>query len=339
MRFCAVQDRPLTTDRNQYRYYRKENERLFEYFRRFPLLPESPDPKLTKKWDLESFNLYKLSYKVEPKLRIFAYLLIPYSENKAKLPGILALHQHNDEYKAGKSETIGFVKNPTYTELEAVPPDPEHNTPKGRIQFAYARELCQRGFIVLAPDFIGFEEYRDKDERYEDPRFIRGYEEMLNAKYIIYGSSLMAKHLHDLYVAISVLSTMKQVDSEKIGVIGHSLGGEMATFLTALDSRIKAGVSSCGTFSFEEFETSGRMETAEIVIPNFRTNGKDFDFFLDMIPPTPFLATHGNKDPLMSSRFYNKDRENFEYFAFEGIHEFPKEVRERAYIFLAKNLL
>ena len=338
MKFCAVQDRPLTTDRGQYRFYRKENERFFKYFRRFPLIPESPDPKFVEKWDMGSFNLHKLSYYVEPKLRIFAYLLIPNTENRAKFPGILALHQHNDEYKAGKSETVGLVRNPTYTELEAVPPNLGHNTPKSRKQFAYARELCERGFIVMAPDFIGFEEYRDKDECYDDPRFIRGYEEMLSAKYILYGSSLMAKHLHDLYVAISVLTAMGRVDSGRIGVIGHSLGGEMAAILTVLDSRIRAGVSSCGTFSFEEFETSGRIETAEIIIPSFRRDGKDFDFFLDMIPPTPFLATHGTQDPLMSSRFYGKERKNFEYLAFEGTHGFPEEVREKAYIFLARSL-
>jgi pimeloyl-ACP methyl ester carboxylesterase len=339
MKYANIQNRELTSNSEQYSFFRNENKDILRYLRKFPKLPESYDVRFLEKWDLNKCKLLKISYLVEPLLSVCSYLLLPKTLNDKKRPGILALHQHNDEYQAGKSEVIGLVKNPQYTKLEAVLPNKSHQTPNSRNQFAYGRELCERGFIVLAPDFIGFEDYREKDDYYQDRRFLRGYEEMLSAKYLNYGSCLMAKHIHDMYVALSVLSSIKGANSSKLGVIGHSLGGEVATLLSAFDSRVKAGVSSCATISYEDIETRNRMETAETIIPNFRANGLDFDFFLDMIPPTPFLATNGQEDATVQGQILlERNRRNFEVISFLGKHSFPQEVREAAYGFFRKVL-
>src|SRR5262249_31658022 len=50
--------------------------------------------------------------------------------------------------------------------------------------------------------------------------------------------------------AIDVLQSLPEVDANKIGVIGHSLGGHNALFVAAFDSRIKAVITSCGFNSF-----------------------------------------------------------------------------------------
>ncbi|NHJ13287.1 MAG: hypothetical protein EAX95_06390 [Candidatus Thorarchaeota archaeon] len=334
MEYGAVQDRVLTDDFNQYQYHRKENAQLFKYLRKFPLIPKSLELGYMDLWDFHSFDLHKIQYCVEPELPIFAYLLIP-KNLQIKVPGILALHEHNDEYKAGKSETIGLVQNPEYTKLEAVAPNPRYVTPESHRQFAYAKDLCEQGFVVLAPDFIGFEEYREVSDYYNELGFLRGYEEMLSSKYILYGSCLLAKHLHDLYVAVSVLTSLGYVNSDRIGVIGHSMGGEMASILTAIDSRIKAGAVSCGYVSYNAFEKSGRMETAEAIIPNFRADRKDFDFFLKMIPPTPFLLTHDARE---TADLPNDTWKNLDVFEHKSGHSFPDAARMRAYAFLRANL-
>jgi dienelactone hydrolase len=334
MEYGAIQDRVLTEVVDQYRFRRRENSQIFNYLKKFPLIPASLDIDYVDIWDFHSFDLHKIKYCVEPDLPVFAYLLVP-KNLKTKTPGILALHEHNDEYKAGKSEAIGLVQNPEYTKLEAVPPDPSHSPPHSHAQFAYARELCEHGFIVLAPDFIGFEEYREVSDYYNEPGFIRGYEEMLSSKYLLYGSCLLAKHLHDIYIAVSVLTSLNHVDSEKIGVIGHSLGGEMASILAAFDKRIKVGAVSCGFVSYKAFEKSGRMETAEAIIPNFRADNQDFDFFLNMIQPTPFLLTHDARD---SAQLSPKTKKMIEIFEHDSGHAFPEPARERAYQFLTDHL-
>ena len=46
--------------------------------------------------------------------------------------------------------------------------------------------------------------------------------------------------------AITFLETRPEVDPERIGVAGHSMGGKLATNLAGIDRRIKAAVPSCG---------------------------------------------------------------------------------------------
>jgi predicted dienelactone hydrolase len=46
---------------------------------------------------------------------------------------------------------------------------------------------------------------------------------------------------------------MPEVDDDRIGAIGHSLGGHNALFLAAFDWRIKAVITSCGFNSFYKY--------------------------------------------------------------------------------------
>ena len=332
-----VASRGLTTTYGQYPGFREENRVVASWLGQVPHWPTDMLPTLLDEWDFGTFHLQKIAYSTEPGVSGCAYLLRPAAAPAYPVPGILALHQHNDEYAAGKSEVVGLVDNADYPELRAVAPDDTQRPPSSRVPFAYARELAERGYIVLAPDFVGFEEYRDQDEYYQQPSFIRLYEEMLSSKYLLYGSCLMAKHVHDVLVAVTVLAAMQGVDSNRIGIIGHSLGGEVAAIAATLDSRIKAGVSSCGIVAYQHFEQSGRAESAETIIPGFRAAGYNFDFFLRRIAPTPFLATYGLDEPGAAERQQLLPA-SIEGLAFAGGHGFPAEIRQQCYTFLDRQL-
>ena len=92
---------------------------------------------------------------------------------------------------------------------------------------AYGRELAERGYIVLAPDYPTFGDYPCD---FSDPRFASG--------------SILGVFNH--IRCIDWLVSRDDVDAGRIGAIGHSLGGHNAMFLAALDERVKATVSSCG---------------------------------------------------------------------------------------------
>ena len=340
MRYGDVEQRGLTDDYDQYPGLRDENRLVASWCGRVPHWPATLSPTLLAEWDFGTFRLQKIVYSIEPGLSVHAYLLLPAAAPQQPVPGILALHQHNDEYAAGKSEVVGLVDDPGYPHLRAVRPDTQRRQSPTRAEFAYARELAERGYIVLAPDFVGFEEYRDQDDYYQEPGFRRLYEEMLSSKYLLYGSCLLAKHLHDVRVAVTVLAGTSGVDPDRIGIIGHSLGGEIAIIASTLDSRIKAGVSSCGIVSYQHFEQSRRAETAETIIPGFRAAGLDFDFFLARIAPTPFLATYGLHEPGAAERqqLLAASASSTEGFGFAGGHGFPAEVRQRCYTFLDHHL-
>ncbi|MGH9961260.1 MAG: alpha/beta hydrolase, partial [Pyrinomonadaceae bacterium] len=104
----------------------------------------------------------------------------------------------------------------------------------GKPDLHYALELARRGYVTLAPDYPNFGDYRC------DP-YAHGY------------VSATMKGILNHRRAIDLLQSLSQVDSERIGVIGHSLGGHNSLFLAAFDQRAKAVVTSCGFTSFKKY--------------------------------------------------------------------------------------
>jgi hypothetical protein len=106
-------------------------------------------------------------------------------------------------------------------------------------------ELVARGYVVIAPDALAFE-----DRNWSNPS---GEAESFElATRLIQGKTLLAKCLHDVGVALDYLMTRQEVDPLRIGFIGHSYGGKMAIWAAALDERIGASVSNCGCVSFKQ---------------------------------------------------------------------------------------
>ena len=104
----------------------------------------------------------------------------------------------------------------------------------GKPNLHYAAELAERGYVTLAPDYPSFGEYR--------------YDFAASP----YKSGSM-KAVWNNMRAIDLLQSLPEVDPERIGCIGHSLGGHNTMFTAAFDTRIKALVSSCGFTSFPKY--------------------------------------------------------------------------------------
>jgi len=100
---------------------------------------------------------------------------------------------------------------------------------------AYARELALRGYVVIAPDYPSFGELKDYD--FESAR---------------YASGTLAGIFYHMR-CVDLLQSLDEVDPDRLGVIGHSLGGHNAMFLSAFDPRLKVIVASCGWTQFENY--------------------------------------------------------------------------------------
>jgi putative membrane-bound dehydrogenase-like protein len=100
---------------------------------------------------------------------------------------------------------------------------------------SYVPELVRRGYVVICPDYPSFGEYASYDFA-KDP----------------YESGTM-KGIVNHIRAIDVLSSRDDVDPDRIGTIGHSLGGHNAIFLGVFDERVKVVVSSCGWTPFHDY--------------------------------------------------------------------------------------
>ena len=287
--------------------------------------PEKTDLKgeIISSEDKHTHILQRVRYYVEPGECVESYLLIP-KELMKKNPAIIAIHQHNCEYYLGKSEPAGLSKNSMYH---------------------YGLELCLRGYVVLCPDNLGFEDRRPDEYKRKENDNLEGmnYERLLFSKYILEGSTLQAKYLSDLCKGVDFLETLDFVDSERIGAIGHSLGGQETLWLTWFDKRIKVGVSSCGFSQMKTILRDDILHNYAAYVFGLLNIGDIGDIICDMAPK-PFLMTNGEEDGLFPvdgvrdivSKAQKKYMEmgcaeNFNHIIFKGKHAFPEDVRVRAY--------
>jgi len=104
----------------------------------------------------------------------------------------------------------------------------------GSLNLDYAYELAKRGYVTLAPDYPNFGDYKF------DP-YSHGY------------LSATMKGIWNHMAAVDLLQSLPEVDPDRIGCIGHSLGGHNTLFLAAFDKRVKAVVTSCGFTSFYKY--------------------------------------------------------------------------------------
>jgi dienelactone hydrolase len=172
--------------------------------RRVPL-----DVQVTTTIKEAGFTRKKISFATETGDRVPAWLLLPDPVRMpaARFPAMLCLHQ---TIAIGKDEPAGLGSNR---------------------ELAYARELAERGYVTLAPDYPNFGEYK------------------INVYNLGYTSATMKAIWNNLR-AVDLLCDLHEVDPSRIGVIGHSLGGHNAIFTALFDVRIKAVVSSCGFNAF-----------------------------------------------------------------------------------------
>src|SRR5438034_551218 len=91
----------------------------------------------------------------------------------------------------------------------------------GNPNLHYALHLAERGYVTLAPDYPSFGAYPFDFKKSE------------------FKSGSM-KAIWNNMRAADLLESREEVDSKRIGVIGHSLGGHNAMFTAAFDERIKA---------------------------------------------------------------------------------------------------
>ena len=199
-------------------------------------------------------------------------------------------------------------------------------------------ELAERGYVTLAPDYPYLGE--NKFDPYQN-----GY------------VSCTMKGIWNHMRAIDLLQSLTEVDGQRIGVIGHSLGGHNSLFLAAYDERVRCVVSCCGYGTNEEYVKKHKFTGGEGVryYPRIKelTDGDVQRMPFDLVEiaatlaPRPFLTVA----PLRDSNFpvkgltdaqhaltplYKllaaKDRLTFDFPDTE--HTFPRSSRDKAYTWL-----
>jgi acetyl esterase/lipase len=195
------------------------------------------------------------------------------------------------------------------------------------------RVFAERGYVTLAPDYPSFGEYPFDFAHSGFP-------------------SGSLKAVWNNLRAVDLLQSLPEVDPERLGVIGHSLGGHNAMFTAVFDERLRAVVSNCGFTSFPKYYrgnlrgwTSDRYMPRIATVYGLKPERVPFDFpeVVAALAPRAFLAVaplhddnfevSGVKDCLAAARpvyeLLGAADHLSAYYADCG-HDFPPDSRKVA---------
>jgi dienelactone hydrolase len=169
----------------------------------------------------------KVTYQVEEGLRTDAMLLVP-KDARGRTPGIVVFHP---TYSNAYARVIGLETD-----------DPER---------MHALHLVARGYVVLTPRcFI----YGDAD----GPVGALSPGQKAPAGAAQYTANVarmqqrhpdwkgMTRMTWDGIRALDLLASLPAVDTNRLGIFGHSLGAKEVLYVAAFDERVKCAVSSEG---------------------------------------------------------------------------------------------
>ncbi len=239
-----------------------------------------------------------------------------------KSPAAAMLCLHPTHFELGKAQLLGLG---------------------GKVSRWYAHELAERGFVCLVPDYPGFAEYQYDFEANSD-RFASG----------------TMKAIWNNVRGLDLLESLPCVNRDRIGAIGHSLGGHNSLYTAAFDQRVRCVVTSCGFNAFEDYyggDLKGWSSSRYMprIATQFQCDPKlmpfDFPEVLAAIAPRGLFvcaplndanfAVAGVRKCEVSVRpLYEllgaKAKCVFEYP--EAEHDFPDETRMQAYKWLEDQL-
>lgn len=285
----------------------------------------SLDVRIDETKDCGSYERRLITYQSEPNSRVPAYLLIPKGAltGGKKSPAMLALHPTAAQF--GHRVMVENVSE-NYR--------------------AYARDLAERGFVVLAPSYPLLANYQP------------------DIKALGYKSGTM-KAIWDNKRGLDLLDSLPFVKHGNYGTLGHSLGGHNSIYTALFDDRIKVIVSSCGFDSFLDYyggdpknwqpergwcQTRYMPKLAEF---QGRLGDIPFDFheLIGALSPRVLFVNaplgdsnfkHQSVDEILTAaapvyRLYKSDQ-NIQVMHPDCGHDFPSEVREQAYRLLEEKL-
>ena len=153
----------------------------------------------------------------------------------------------------------------------------------------------ERGYVVIVPEWLPFGERRATRE-WVGPR--RDACNVVGMAWAYLGYTMLAQNIWDGMRALDILAARPEVDQERLGVIGLSYGGTMATHLAINEPRLKVAVVS-GYLSTVRGDAitmrGGGNFCGGQHVPNLLCYG-DIPDMAGLIAPKPLLIEAGQQD-------------------------------------------
>jgi len=267
------------------KWHEQLKAKLLELLGEFPKKVSLEPDKLGEE-DCGKFIREQYTIATEKNMRMPLYILKPKDIQKGeKRPGILCCHGHNN---FAKNNVAGVTFN-----------QPEREKFIKEANYDYGRQMAERGYVTICPDFRPFGE---RLASYQNPYPGRDKCNVYFIKGLLLGQILLTRNIHDGICAIDFLCQQGEVDPERIGCMGLSFGGTMTTYISALDERVKAADIICYLTTTRHYA----IETANFCGAQFVPylyKYADVADIAGLIAPRPLLVESGVNDTCFRFKF------------------------------------
>ncbi|WXG43876.1 MAG: dienelactone hydrolase family protein [Promethearchaeati archaeon SRVP18_Atabeyarchaeia-1] len=285
------------------------------------------NPQVLEQTHLQGYTRLKMQISVEnsgiPQWDVVPfYLLVPDTPRAYPCPVVIVHHQHNGRFEYGKMEPCGIAGDPRQ---------------------AIGVDLVQRGYIVACPDALCFGER----QVYFGEKYTGMLMFMLNR-------TLNFKYIWDVSRLIDYLVTRSDVNESRIGIMGHSLGGQMAVWCAVYDPRIKVVLSNCGIGKISGNNSiieEGSFQNYAFYVPGIVKLNLKMEEIIGLIGNRSLFLAAGTEDhglPINGvAEIHNWLEEKYAYYGhsnnlvtlrFVGGHMLPTDTKLRMYGFLDQEL-
>ncbi|WP_020618436.1 dienelactone hydrolase family protein [Paenibacillus daejeonensis] len=246
------------------------------------LLGELPDtdselnPQLLERQECEGYVRERIELTTRTGVRMPVYVLTPATPLRSPMPAMLAVHGHG----YGSREIVGLM------------PDGSERAGMPGLHKDFASDLARRGFLVVAPELLGFGDRRLAEDLAGEPGQSSCFR--LSAQLMLLGQTIAGWRIHEMRRVLDYLQTRPDVDPTRIGTMGISGGGLVCGFTAALDDRIRCAVIS-GYASTFEGSILTRQHCLDNYIPGVLQLAEMPDL-LGLVAPRPIFLEVGEED-------------------------------------------
>lgn len=212
----------------------------------------------------DGYVVETLHFETGPGERIRGLLTRPSAPGRS--PGIVYPHSHGGEYHIGADELLAG---------------------RSYLLSALGPEFARAGYVTLMLDMPTFGERSGQKES------------ALSKALIWYGRSLFGQMLSENAAAVSYLRGRADVDPERIGMFGISMGCTLSYWLAAVDLRVKAIAHLCCYADLAAMIETGAHDGHGIylTIPGLLAETSPGEI-AGLVAPRPQLICIGEADPL-----------------------------------------
>jgi dienelactone hydrolase len=316
--------------------------------------------EIVERVDKGDYIREKVYFNSTPEIRVPAYVLLPkkgpYLPNN--LPGLVCFHDHGGMFYWGKEKVVAIEnEHPVLTQFK-------QEAYEGR---SYATDYCRAGFAVIVIDAFHWGERRyisDEDVASgcndhtltEAPAVVdrvnrqsAQMEDMVNRALMQLGHSWQGIWLRDEIRSLDYLLTRPEVDPQRIGCVGLSIGGFRSAQFAGMDPRVKCAVVDGWMTTYGEMFSYKPMNTHYLQYIPGAYQYLDFPDLVSMCCPGGLMIIHGRQDLLFTPKgvadAYEKiqavyDKAGFSEHCnltyYDTAHEFNQKMQADALAWLRK---